>query len=225
MTTELSFLEKFIILVLDEKTGKYKFEISLYIELLTLSAYLFELVLEEKMYVLKDKIIVNEKNVNTLDYLKPVNIELSREDKDYLVKDFLLHFFNNNHFDLHTQSLLNLSLKNILKAEEKKVLGVFETKMYQLTNPEIKFEIKKTLRFELMQENQLSLETACLVFLLRESGLVEDNFQNYDTTTIFKKAENIENQTNLPASLKALMEGVILAKRTLDNFVTVNEIL
>lgn len=215
ITIELNLIEKFTLITLDSKKGKFLID-SLSLNYGIAGAILLEMselnkiAIKHKRLVLLDSKLTNDKIIDAC-------IKIIQKSKKNRRTKYWINKIGNNSSGLKKLILNDLNSKRILKIDKSSFLwGLFSFYKYPQLNTKPVDEIKNRLRRIVLENEKPDLENVLLLSLMNSCKLIRILFINKKEHKSAKRrikelTKNIEISEVVSQTLKEIQTAVIVA--------------
>ncbi len=211
----LKLFEKFILLALDQKKGKFLID-ALALNYGLAGAILLELSEQNKISLQEKRIIVKDKKY-TSNQIIDAGLKLINASRNNKKPRFWIYKIGNKSSGFRKIILKDLYHKNIIKLEEKSIFfGLFKVKRYPVLNSVLVDEIKNRLRNIVLGKEKAQIESILLLSLMSSVKLTRILFPNkkdhkYSRKRIKELTKEIEIGEAVSQTLKEIQAAIVVA--------------
>ena len=196
--------EEFILLLLDEKSGK---QIPYTNKSLGLAgAIIMDLTLQKKVTFDGKKLKVVDSTSTRDGFLDTFLYEIKASKKKLKLEQWL-NKFSRNYKDKFKALLARLKDREIIKKEEEKILKIFRSVRYRFLKPEIKKNLLEQIQGVLLDEIDSNEHLICLLSLIKASNLYRALF----TKEFRKQFKNIIDELISSEKIGKAIQDIINA--------------
>ncbi len=197
----LTLPEQLLLLALHDQKGTILTNASMSIEYGLAGAVIMELALLEKVEVRNKKLVLVERSHTGDDILDQAMNLLRDSAKERDIAYWINRFTSK--MKIKPSVLQRLVKQGILKYEEHKILGLFDSPHYPTRNPDEEKQIREQIRRLVLRRDVAEARTPALMGLVKACGL---------TNEIFTRQERKEAKQRI----KEIMAGDQIAKAVAD---------
>lgn len=212
---ELNLIEKFILLTLDKKKGKFLID-SLSLNYGIAGAILLEMSELNKISIANKKLLLSDVKLTHYKIIDAC-IKLIQNSKKPRNAKYWINKIGNKSSVFKKTILIELNSKNIIKIDNRAyMLGLFNIKRYVLLDTKPIDEIKNTLKRIVLENEKADLENVLLLSLMNSCKLTRILFTNKNEHKAANKrikelSHNIEISDAVGKTLKEIQTAVLLA--------------
>ena len=188
-----------ILLALDPETGKTRFSFYAALEYGLVGSLLLDLVLQGKLEIDNDNRVIGANAGTTGDEFLDRHLnEVLASSRPRTARFWVTHWRRRYRWfqPIVLQNLVDLG---VLERQEQRILGLFPTQRYFLTDESIQREIVQQVRAAVLEGTGLNSRMAALISLMQASHL---------TDAVFRPEERPESRSRI----RAISEGELVGK-------------
>lgn len=164
-----------ILLALDDQTGKIRSTASAALSYSLMGAVLLDLVLQGKLTIANDYLVVADDSATGDDFLDQCFNEVLTAPHARKVR-FWVNHWRSKYSGFRKVVLQNLVELGVLTRQEQQVLWIFPVERYFLIDPSIQQALADHIRAAVLEDRGLDSRTAALISLIQTSHLINPLF-------------------------------------------------
>lgn len=203
----INLLESLTILALDDEKGKFYNNLVYYTYSL-IGAIFLEMALQKQIVLENKKVkLINSKKTGN-GIFDEVLEEIQKSKKERSVKHWIMKLHQYKSSKIKKQTLKQLVEQNILREEEKKILGLFKQKRYFLQKRNVKDDLKRRLENLLTYSSKMNAKDLMILSLVNLAQLNKEVFGKEKAKTNEKRIKELTTQENITSILSDTIDVI-----------------
>lgn len=202
----LNLIDKLVLIALDDEKGSFSAD-SLTFEYGLAGALMYELTIQEKIKVVKEKVLLNSVRYTKDDALNYAVEKIQNSKKERPMK-YWVEYFGNRASHLRKPILQKLISKGILEKKEQKFLWVFPNNKYPTKNDKPENTIKARLKAIISRQTEANADDIMLISLIDSCKLNKQAYGKELSKEQKKVVKGIISESNLANETHELLKEI-----------------